>query len=221
MRLKALLVVMALSTLVTAAPGRAEAALQFTWRTAEPRLLLDSLGNPLIGSQTDPSVGTFVQLIFDGGGDGLAGLDISQNNGLPAAGNDIVLAKAWIGKGADVDNPSRMYGYLLSVDEVEDVGGYAPGVNDNYWIRIFDSPSLNFDGGTIPNTGNYVDVGPRSLSFDELGGGAITFQIDQEQRTLTPVPEPVPEPSSVVLFGLGGLVVAGMGRLRRRVRLVG
>ena len=188
-----------------------EAALLFSWGVDAPGRLQDSSSVVLTGSQSDSSIGGFIQLIFDGG-DGLDALDIGETDGIPAAGNDLVVATGWVGRGAVFDAPALTDGFMSGVDDIDGVGGYVATAGDMFYIRYFDTASPSYGTGAIPTTGNYADLGPHVLTEQEINGEAAQFAITSNQQTTNPVPEP----STMALFAIGGLVAAGMRRRAKR-----
>ena len=204
------LVVVVLCVLSLAASTHA--AFSFSWSTPPATgFLQDEFGTALTGSD-DPSVGGFIQLVFDGGNDGLVALDGSQDDGIPASGNDIVVATAYIGKGAIAPIAIYLDGNFSSTDDIEGVGGYAPGESHTFYMRVFDTPSPNFGAGNVPTTGNYVDIGSFSLSFDDVTNGNATWEIGTAYQTTTPVPEP----GALTLFVLGGMALTRFSRRKRQ-----
>ena len=182
----------------------AGATLEFAWYAQGDPMLFDSSGTALPGA-TGPGAedtGAYIQLIWDAFADGpefVPGLSVEGVVG------DYVLDTAYVGQGiTSADRDGRFLG-LLDLDAT-----YPRDVGDEFYIRIFDSPSPDFGAGAIPTSGFYTDVTGFVLTQDHIDNEFGAFIITSPVQTTTPVPEP----ASLWLFLSGATLVLG---LRRRV----
>lgn len=178
-----------------------------TWFSGAGWLFYADGSTPLIGSQSDSSVGCFVQFLWVGA-NGL--IDSAYADGGDGTGttDDLVVSTVWVGYGV----PGGADGYFNNV-EVSDGGDIVS--NRVYFGRVWNAPSANYAGGTVPSgaavryqnspTWTYPKSDPAYDSFDLSGSGDLS-------TTLTPLAIPEPGVLALVALGLIGL------RLTRKQR---
>ncbi|MFC1453292.1 hypothetical protein ACFLSJ_08125 [Verrucomicrobiota bacterium] len=175
--------------------------------TSGPFLMDDQCQAPLVGAFLDEDPPDFVppfyghatagliQLVHDAGRDGPDGPpDISQADGVIVGGNDLVVGSSWVGYGMWGSDPDPLFGQndatrngqfaaALGVD-------MALAVGDRFYIRVFDTPSPDWDNGRIPTTGRYADVAAESfaLTQGEIDAGFnLGFLVSAALCVSTPV----------------------------------
>jgi hypothetical protein len=109
---------------------------------------------------------------------------------------------------------------------VSAVGGlinYFPDMGDSPVISVYDSSynliesaTLNFSTGEATDSGMFYgfEEGTDSIKYFTLNDAYIG--IANLKTNVTIVPIPVPEPSTFVFFGIGGLCMMGMANVKRR-----
>lgn len=169
--------------------------------------IFDSDGStPLTGDQSDPTVGCFIQLIFDGG-DGLDPIDLGNTDG--HGGNDQVIHWTYIGYNTGL---GTIPGYFDSGSDVADTS--ALSIGDTLWMRAWNAPAESggdFTAGNAPLS-TAIYYGDSTDSYDIPDSGVEQqWQLASSFSTVTAVPEP----GTFALFGLGLLTIAARRRLRK------
>lgn len=181
----------------------------------------------LQNSPFDPSVGYMVQLIYTGADNQSDPASPLSSTGV--GGDDMVVDTRWFGAGLSLSDPGGAFnaGYAWGGEDEDALDDLTVGLNFfvRAWVGVSLDPAQILDGdptARIPeanaaghrwygDSGLYVNLGddpegdgglPTSsqVDFGGLGGGIVANQL-------------IPEPSSVVLVLVGGLLVAR--RMRR------
>ncbi|MBN1676806.1 MAG: PEP-CTERM sorting domain-containing protein [Kiritimatiellae bacterium] len=165
---------------------------QMYWSTSTETYIYDSsgIGNDKLLAGTTNTAG-FMQLIQDADGGGI-GFDPSQPNGIPLGSSDNVVDKSWIGEFTATD------GTFFHESNV--------ATNIPYVIRVFDSPSGDWDAGLIPTSGYYGD----HAAYTPLLPAANIYYVENMYTDTL-----IPEPTTVSLFGLGVCMLVLRWRRRK------
>jgi hypothetical protein len=159
----------------------------------------------LPASETDPTVGAFVQLIMITNGS-VASAFVNSGNG--TSGNDIVVQASYLGQGDDLFEPGLGSGFY-----------YFEGAS-SFYVRVFDAPQAtlgDWDSGSlgapIPvNSQYYFQSHVYSYNFNPLAPTSTDFNISEFGNKTINV---VPEPGVLAMMGLG---LFGLATVRRRLQ---
>ena len=166
--------------------------------TGDPALG-DLWGAPLTGSKTDPTVGCFIQLIWDAGFDGLDPIDLGQNDA--AGDDDVVLGWAYIGFNTGFDITD---GHVWQ--PMTDTSGVR--TNDRIYMRTWNAPA---DSLADYAAGNYPSTATRYGNSDEYFTVPDTPVIPDwhvgDYGSTGWNTDIIPEPSTSVLMGIGLLTL--------------
>jgi len=166
-------------------------------------------GSALAGSQTDPLVGCYIQLLWSGANGVADAINLSNLDG--HGNDDVVVAKGYVGFGTGFNT---IQGYFFSgATLAANTASYVVGV-DSFFIRTWNAPATStgaYNAGNAPlgtatyygNSGTHVLADNPTFDKWTLSSGFdTTIAI-------------VPEPSSMALLIVGAGMVA-MSRFRRR-----
>ncbi len=162
------------------------------------------------GDKLLSTVGCFIQLIKDDGGNGIGAADASKANGL-ADTADMVIDKTWMGGGTTA-NPSGWFQKLNFK--------YVHAQGDVFYVRIWNKPATDFASGTIPLADAVVGTYYHDYRFVAASLDITSMNVNQPTgqaaagKTYTDTLLPVPEPATMALFGLG-IVALAVRRIRK------
>ncbi len=165
----------------------------FNWGTAG-QVLLNQEGELLPGNMRDPSEAGFVQLLYLGPG------------GTYDEGHREVIAKSWVGDGAAfVDFVDGSF----DASERPATTGYNSGV-DSFAIRVFDTPSPNWDEGLIPETGhyNYFEFLKPLMDVDERYNLVIDSQFE-DSFTINRLVHTTEQAGKLIIVQVDGILWLG------------
>ncbi|HPG00086.1 MAG TPA: hypothetical protein PLE77_08445 [Kiritimatiellia bacterium] len=183
----------------------ASAYADFDWfNTSTNRLYYNGGSTPLVGSQSDSSVGCFVQLIWAGTDNTINGAVLS---GTGVTGDDQVQATTWVG-GTLFTGPAGRYtgGSTFTADSA--------GL---YYVRFWTAPAFDYAGGLVPTSGTnfYGNTALWSNPGTEPPGTADVFNnIPNGGVSATLTASAIPEPT-IVGLGLIGLLTLRLYRRRK------
>ena len=169
----------------------------------------NELGVPLASSFTDSSIGCFAQLIFTGA-NGTADLlstylPVPVTTGSWVSGDDVVVATMFCGQGnflADFDPGNFVLQGAPAV-----VGTNGTG-NGDYYVRVYNSPSLNFGGNDASPIGAtyYFQSEEHTYTHNiQPGAPADSFYFAPNGGATLLTTSPIPEPAALGL-GIIGLI---------------
>lgn len=167
----------------------------------------DQNGTALSSSQTDPTIGCFVQLIYASGGT-IDPIDMSNLDG--HGGTDVVVAWGYCGFGTGV---GIVEGYFVSgASRQANVSAYVATV-DQFFIRTWNAPvnsagSYTLGYAPIGANGGATYYGDSALHTLASNAVADDWKLTSGFDTTIAV---VPEPSSLALLIVG----VGMVAIRR------
>jgi len=183
----------------------ASAYADFSWFNLSTNRLYYNGGSTLLpGSNNDPLVGCFVQLIWAGADDQI---DLAVLSGTGVTDDDQVVDTAYVGQGI-LGGPAGRYNGGTYTDNI---------AGDYYYVRFWTAPSANFASGLVPtsgtnfygNTALWLDPGnePPSATdeFNSIPNGGISATL-----TASAIPEP-----TIVGLGLIGLMTLRLYRRRK------
>jgi len=177
----------------------------------------NGIGHTELTGNNDSSIGFFVQLI-EAGGNSVA--DLASSASLQGVtGDDTVVDTTWVGQGfSGIDGGFNNQGYTFD-----------PILEQNFFLRVWNSASPNFAGGEIPSGAGifYGDSNIRNVDLDPDGAGgdppAPTPLVDftllaqgagqgaSDGIATTTALLAVPEPGTLVLLA-GGLFAMWLRR---------
>ncbi|MCC5851164.1 MAG: PEP-CTERM sorting domain-containing protein [Verrucomicrobia bacterium] len=189
------------------------AAFTLSWNNASGNNLLDSVGDPLIGAQSDGNVGYFAQLIYAGPSGIISPLDLNSADG--AGGENVVIGYSHVGRNMGFDPVNG------------NINATTSGINlpqgSLIFARFFDAVSPDYSSGLVPT--------PYNGGFGMYYGDTSTFYTVSAANAdpVTPVNSTwqfggvmtatvIPEPGTVMLM-LVGFASAVITVKRRRNRI--